>query len=32
VKRIGELGTTIGVTSNRRTLFTWNLFAVRVGC
>jgi hypothetical protein len=30
--RIGELGTTLAVTSNRRTLFTWYFFAAYVGC
>jgi hypothetical protein len=31
VTRIGELGTTLAVTSNRRTL-TWYFFAACVGC
>jgi hypothetical protein len=30
--RIGELGTTLAVTSNRRTLLTWYFFAASVGC
>jgi hypothetical protein len=34
VTRIGELGTTLAVTSNRRTLrrLTWYFFAACVGC
>jgi hypothetical protein len=32
VTRIGELGTTLAVTSNRRTLLTRYFFAACVGC
>jgi hypothetical protein len=34
VTRIGELGTTLAVTSNRRKLrrITWYFFAASVGC
>jgi hypothetical protein len=32
VTGIGELGTTLAVTSNRRTLLTWYFFAACVGC
>jgi hypothetical protein len=30
--RICELGTTLAVTSNQRTLLTWYFFAACVGC
>jgi hypothetical protein len=32
VARIGELGTNLALTSNRRTLRTWYFFAACVGC
>jgi hypothetical protein len=32
VTRIGELGTTLAVTSNRRTLRSWYFLAACVGC
>jgi hypothetical protein len=32
VTRIGELGTTLAVNSNRRTLLTWYIFVACVGC
>jgi hypothetical protein len=32
VTRIGELGTTLAVTSNQAVFFTWYFFAVCVGC
>jgi hypothetical protein len=34
VTRIGELGTTLAVTSNRRTLqrYAWNFFAACIVC
>jgi hypothetical protein len=32
VTRIGDLGTKLAISTNRRTLLTWYFFAAFVGC